>query len=121
MTFQDKRLSPRYLLPIPVRFRSFEIGCAELEIPTQALNISRNGLFFASPQRLKVGSKLSLNLRVPTELSGSVFSELRCRGRVVHEQELKDGTIGYGVEIEQMSPALHLPLQNGGEPSSARL
>ena len=121
MTSPDKRSSPRYLLPIPVRFRCFEIGCAGLEVPTQTLNISCSGLFLLSPQRLKVGSKLSLNLRVPTEISGSVFTELRCRGRVVHEQELRDGRLGYGVEIEQMAPRVHQTLPNEGHCSSACL
>jgi len=102
----EKRVEFRYPLQIPVRFRCFEMDCTDLEVSTQAVNISRSGLFLISPQRLKLGSLVFLTLHVPTEISGSVFSELRCKGRVVHEQGLKDGAIGYGIEIEQIAPPL---------------
>jgi hypothetical protein len=32
--------------------------------------------------------------------------ELRCKGRIVHERGLKDGWIGYRIEIEQLAPPL---------------
>lgn len=102
----DNRWFPRYLLNVPVRFRCFEIVCKDVEIATKTLNVSRSGLFMTSPLRLGLGSCLSLSLRVPTEISGSPFGEFRCKGRVVHEQSQKDGTFGYGVEIERTEPTL---------------
>jgi hypothetical protein len=59
-----------------------------------------------SPLRLGLGSYLSLSLRLPPEVSGGSFSEFRCKGRVVHEQSMKDGTFGYGVEMERTEPTL---------------
>ena len=102
----DKRWFPRYLVSVPVRFRCFETVCKDVEIPTKTLNVSRSGLFVSSPLRLGLGSYLSLRLRLPGEVSGSFLSEFKCKGRVVHEQSLRDGTHGYGVEIERAEPTL---------------
>lgn len=105
MPAEDRRGDPRFLLLIPVRFRN----SAGPEIVTHAINVCRSGLFLKSPFRLAIGSSLHMSLRVPTEISGSVFSELRCRGRVVHEREA-EGAIGYGIEIEKMTSGFR-PLQ----------
>jgi PilZ domain len=102
----DKRWFPRYQLSVAVRFRCFEVVCKDVEIPTKTLNVSRSGLFMSSPLRLGLGSYMSLKLRLPPEVSGSFFSEFRCKGRVVHERNLQDGIYGYGVEIERAEPAL---------------
>jgi len=98
----EKRSGPRYLLRIPLCFRCFEFTCTDAEISTHSENISRSGLFMASPHRLRLGSSLSMTLQVPTEMSGSAFSEIRCMGRVVHEQGLSNGMTGYGVAIEKI-------------------
>jgi len=57
-----------------------------------------------SPQRLRLGSVLSLRLRIPTEISGTPFSASNGTGRVVSEHQLEDGSLGYRVTIER-SPA----------------
>jgi hypothetical protein len=115
----EKRSNPRYLLQIPVRLRCHDVTCSHFEIRTHTVNISRCGLLLRSPQQLNVRSSVSLALHVPTEVSGSVFNELRCKGRVVHEQELEDGTKGYGVEIELTAPALGHFLPNRVQLQSA--
>lgn len=117
----ERRLNPRYLLPIPLSFRAYELDSADSEISTRTINNSRSGLFLKSPHRLQVGSKLSLNLRVPTEISGSAFSQLRCRGRVVREEVLSDGTSGYGVELEQLASPPYLPGTSEGTWNSSRV
>jgi len=94
MSTSDRRCDPRFLLVVPVRFQHPAGG----EVTTQALNVSRCGIFLKCPQKLAIGSSLSMRLRVPTEISGSVFSELRCTGRVVHERRA-EGEIGYGIAI----------------------
>lgn len=121
MKRSEKRSNPRSLLQIPVRFRCFEIACADIEIPGQTINISCSGLFLTTQQRLKVGSTLSLTLRVPREISGSAFRDLRCKGRVVHEQKLGDGTIGYGVKIEQIAAPIHQALLKENNLGSATI
>ena len=100
----DARFELRHPLRIPIRFYSTDGSRLQGETQTEATNISRSGLFMSSPQRLAVGTVLMLVLRVPTEISGSVFSELRCLGRVIHEQEMADGRLGYGVKLEVTAP-----------------
>lgn len=121
MTSPKKRSYPRYSHKILVRFRCFELACGDLELSTEALNISHHGLFMPSKVRLSIGSLVSLALRVPTEISGSAFNELRCAGRVVHEQELDDGTFGYGVEIEGATTPLQRVGMSGSHASGIRI
>jgi hypothetical protein len=101
MLASDRRRNPRLLETIPVRFHDG----SGTEVRAFAVNISRAGLFINSPRKLSVGTWLLMRMRVPTEISGSVFSELHCKGRVVHERESIDG-LGYGVEIEGTAAAL---------------
>ena len=98
----EKRTSPRQSLQIPLRFRSVEVGSTEPEFASETTNISRSGLFMCSPLRLKLGVPLAMTLRVPTYLSGSARSVVKCMGRVVHERHLPNGDIGYGIHFEQM-------------------
>ena len=90
----EKRTSPRQSLQIPLRFRITEVGSPEPELASETSNISRSGLFMKSPLPLKIGSSLAIILRVPTHLSGSARSMVKCTGRVVHERELPNGDIG---------------------------
>jgi PilZ domain len=110
----EKRVSPRQLLQIPLRFRILEVGSPDPELASETSNISRSGLFMKSPLPLKVGSSLAITLRVPTYLSGSARSMFQCTGRVVHERELADGHIGYGIQFENL-----LSFQRNAVPLSA--
>ncbi|HET7108982.1 MAG TPA: PilZ domain-containing protein [Candidatus Acidoferrum sp.] len=98
----EKRISPRQSLQIPLRFRITDAGSPEPELASETSNISRSGMFMKSPLPLRVGSPLDITLRVPTYLSGSARSTIQCTGRVVHERELPNGDIGYGIQFEQM-------------------
>jgi hypothetical protein len=92
-------------MPIPVSFRCLETGSEEIEYTTRTVSIFHNGFVMSSPRRLRVGGLLSLRLRVPPEISGSPFIETRCTGYVKAEQKLKDGSLGYRVEIETALPS----------------
>ena len=96
----EKRVSPRQSLQIPLRFRVAEAGSPEPELALETTNISRSGLFMRSPLPLKVGAPLSITLRVPTYISGRARSIVQCTGHVVHECQLPNGDIGYGVQFE---------------------
>ena len=100
MSAPDRRANPRIFLTIPVYFRS----PAGHNVSTHAINISQSGMYITSPQRLLVGSSLHMSLSVPTEISGSVFSRVRCKGRVVYECESEGDAMGYGIEIEKLAP-----------------
>ncbi|HYL61263.1 MAG TPA: PilZ domain-containing protein [Candidatus Methylomirabilis sp.] len=105
MPSPDRRSNPRYPLAIPVRIRAFDSARGEHEeVSAQSTNVSCSGLFITSPQKLPVGSALSMTLRIPTEISGSAFTGVRCMGRVVHEHPSDDGQTGYGIAIERRAP-----------------
>lgn len=98
----EKRTSPRQSLQIPLHFHVTDVGSVEPELSSETSNISRSGLFMKSPLPLRVGSPLAITLRVPTYLSGSARSTVQCVGRVVHERELPNGDIGYGIQFENL-------------------
>ncbi len=98
----EKRTSPRQSLQIPLRFRNVDVGSDEPELASETINVSRSGLFMRSPLPLRVGAPLFMTLRVPTYLSGSARAVIQCVGRVVHERNLPNGDIGYGIQFEQM-------------------
>ena len=102
MQHLEKRITPRQSLQIPLRFRIAEIGATEPELASETSNISRSGLFMRSPLPLRVGAPLAMILHVPTYLSGSARSDVKCTGRVVHERRLPNGDIGYGIHFENL-------------------
>ena len=101
----ERRASPRYLLRIPVKFRMSEVTTDMEEHTTEATNISHAGMLLSSRTPLRIGCSLDLILRVPTEISGSALTEMRCVGHVIREQNCDDGTFGYGVRIDPRVPA----------------
>jgi len=86
---------------VPLHFRCLGIGCEDVEYATETVKISLYGFLMRSQRELTKGTMLYLRLRVPIEISGSPFREMRSIGRVVSEHELEDGTVGYSVEIER--------------------
>ena len=87
---------------VPLHFRCLGMGCEDIEYATETVRIWISGFLMRSRRELAAGTILYLRFRVPIEISGSPFSELRSIGRVVSEQALDDGTVGYSVEIEQV-------------------
>ena len=96
MHVNDKR-SPFLRLPFPVNFRCLELFDTA-EYPTEAVSTFRNGFVISSSRRLSTGVMVLLTLRIP--VSSGHFRMMQCLGRVVSEQTLKDGKLGYKVEIE---------------------
>jgi hypothetical protein len=95
-----ERSDPRQLLQLPLRFRVMSEERSDL-IASETANISPCGLFMHTGVRLKVGTPLSLSLRIPTAISGSYRFYFQCTGRVIHEQQYVGGSQGYGVQFER--------------------
>lgn len=90
-------------LPLPVSFRSFDIGMGFMEYSTCLVSFDRDGLVITSPRKLRCGSLLSIKMRMPPEILGGLFWHCRCTGRVVAERLLSDGDLTYKVELETSS------------------
>ena len=93
-------------LPIPVSFRSLDIGQGFVEYPTVLVSLFQNGFVISSPKKLRLGSILSIRIRMPAETPGGNFSYRRCAGRVVAEQRVTGGALGYRIVFESPSPFL---------------
>jgi hypothetical protein len=100
MSEQDENAALFFQLPVPVSFSCIEPDVAAFEYATRPVSIFHNGFVISSPRGLKIGSKVMLRMRVPPEKSGGHFREGLAVGRVVAEQRLKDGSIGYRIETE---------------------
>lgn len=82
---------------LPVRFR---VGSGLIEYQGETIGVSPRHLLFSTDAQLQPGLRLSLQVRVPMEISGSPFSEVHFSGRVLAGTELAGGTFGYHLEID---------------------
>jgi hypothetical protein len=91
-------------LAIPVSFCCLELGSDFYEYSTKVLSVFNEGFVITSPKRLRTGSILSLRLRVPSDNLDGRYFENRCTARIVAEQKLKDGGVGYKVQLDSSLP-----------------
>lgn len=101
MEIARSELTSSDLERVPLHFRCLGIGCEDVVYATETVRISLYGFLMRSKRELTKGTMLYLRLRVPIEISGSPFREMRSIGRVVSEHELEDGSVGYSVEFER--------------------
>ncbi|MGB7848542.1 MAG: hypothetical protein WBL63_23215 [Candidatus Acidiferrum sp.] len=105
MISTSANLSDSIKCAVPVLIRCMEIDSGAEEYLAETVRVSPMWFLIKTPHALKLGGLLSLRLHVPTEVSGSPFSEVRGDGRVVSEHQLEDGTVGYKVAFD---PSLDL-------------
>jgi hypothetical protein len=91
-------------LAIPVSFCCLELGSDFFEYSTNVVSVFKEGFVITSPRRLRKGSVLSLRMRVPSDHFDNTYFENRCTGRVVGEQKLEDGGVGYKVQLDDLLP-----------------
>lgn len=109
METAERRVVPRFAMQVPLRFRPIGLIHDREDHAAESINLSRCGVYFASPARLPVGMAVELSLRIPSEITGLETFEARCLGRVVHAQPgaVGDGRTGYGVKMERFMPPAH--------------
>ncbi len=109
METAERRVVPRFTVQVPLRFRPIGLIHDREDHAAESINLSRCGVYFASPARLPVGMAVELSLRIPSEITGLETFEVRCLGRVVHAQPgaVGDGRTGYGVKMERFMPPAH--------------
>ena len=90
------------LLPLPVSFRSTDIGHEFVEYATSLISLFQDGFVITSPRKLRLGSLLSIRIRMPAETPEGDFWYRRFAGRVVAEHRV-GGELGYTVEFEPPS------------------
>ncbi len=101
MLTNNRRLTTRVGLRIPVRFRSLHTPTVPMQ-NAESVNLSERGVYFETEVAPAVGTAVELILKMPRELTGREPTELRCTARVIHVRPdpLLDGKAGVGVYIE---------------------
>lgn len=96
----DRRLTHRYGLKIPLRVRLWK--SPEAEQHTESVNLSQNGVYFATNSPFREGEAVEILLKMPEALTGEPTTEWRCTGHVVRVDRVDSarGRIGIGVQFD---------------------
>jgi hypothetical protein len=85
---------------LPLYFRALDPHDDGAEHFAEVVSIETWSFVMRSPVPLRVGSTISLRMRIPVEISGSAFHDMRGIGRVVSECTLQSGELGYLIRID---------------------
>ncbi len=96
----DRRLSRRLSFKTPLRVRIWK--SSEPERQTESLNLSQNGVFFATDSPMREGETVEILLKMPEELTEEPAIEWRCTGHVVRVEraDRTSGKVGIGVQFD---------------------
>ncbi len=115
----ERRIAPREVYRLPVRFRvrrdvfapapqrtrAHGVGAdatlASDVLDGETANISHLGIYFKSSGQVAFGEELEISFRLPGELTGRSPLDVRCNARVDHVNASIDGkgTLGIGAAI----------------------
>src|SRR5271168_1585181 len=96
----NRRLSRRLSLKTPLRVRIWKSKIAE-EI-AESLNLSQNGVYFATNSAIREGEIVEILLNMPAEITDEPSVGWRCTGHVVRVESMDSerGTSGVGVQFD---------------------
>lgn len=86
MSPANRRSEERVDLRVPLKFRAVTNPPSN-EQRAESINLSRRGLCFSTESPLELGTLVEVFMTMPSEISGSPESEVRCVARVVHIQQ----------------------------------
>ena len=97
---QDRRRALRHRIKAPVRIRIWR--SSRPEEAGESINLSGQGIYFATNAELNEGEAVELLLIVPQEISGEPDSEWRYTGHVlrVDSVDWPTGKFGVGVQFD---------------------
>jgi hypothetical protein len=100
ITTSDRRVSRRLSLKTPLRVRIWKSSVPEER--TVSLNLSQNGVYFATDSPIREGEALEILLEMPEELTDEPTIEWRCTGHVVRVERVGAalGKVGVGVQFD---------------------
>ena len=97
-TQQDS--NPGRNIRLPLYFRTLDSNDDRVEHFAEVVSIATWSFVMRSPVPLRIGAVISLRMRIPTEISGSAFHDMRGVGRVTSECTLDNGALGYNIRID---------------------
>lgn len=100
ITRSDRRLSHRFGLKIPLRVRIWKSPAPEHS--TESVNLSQNGVYFATSSPLREGETVEIVLSMPESVTDEPTAEWRCTGHVVRvdRMDASRGSLGIGVQFD---------------------
>lgn len=96
----DRRLSRRLTFKTPLRVRIWK--SAEPEANEESVNLSQNGVFFATNSPIREGETVEILLNMPEEITAEPSIDWLCMGHVVRVERVATsrGTMGVGVQFD---------------------
>jgi hypothetical protein len=96
----NRRLSRRLCLKTPLRVRIRKSAAPEER--AESLNLSQNGVYFATNSAIREGEALEILLNMPEEITDEPSTEWRCTGHVVRVERVDStkGKLGVGVQFD---------------------
>ncbi|MGB2590150.1 MAG: PilZ domain-containing protein [Candidatus Acidiferrum sp.] len=96
----DRRLSRRLSFKTPLRVRIWKSTAPEQR--AESLNLSQNGVFFATDSPIREGETVEILLKMPQEITDEPTTEWRCTGHVVRVERVDSarGKMGVGVQFD---------------------
>ena len=91
----DRRVSHRHSFKIPLRVRIWK--SAEPEQRTESLNLSQNGVYFATDSPVREGETLEILLKMPEEITDAPTTDWQW------------GQLGVGVQFDCYEISLSKP------------
>lgn len=100
ITSLNRRLSRRLSLKTPLRVRIWKSSVPEEK--AESLNLSQNGVYFATNTPIREGETVEILLNMPVEITDEPSAEWRCTGHVVRVEAVDSaqGTLGVGVQFD---------------------
>jgi hypothetical protein len=96
----DRRLTVRQNIRTPIRIRRWKSELPEER--SESVNLSEDGLLFATDSVMPVGTVLEILLKMPEVITGEPTSEWHCSGHVVRVNSINSpgGKLGVGVQFD---------------------
>jgi PilZ domain len=100
ITSLNRRLSRRLSFKTPLRVRIWKSSAPEER--AESLNLSQNGVYFATNTAIRVGETVEILLNMPEEITDEPSTEWRCTGHVVRVESVDStkGKLGVGVQFD---------------------
>ena len=100
ITSLNRRLSRRLPLKTPLRVRIWKSSAPEES--AESLNLSQNGVYFATNTAIREGETVEILLNMPKEITDEPSTEWRCTGHVVRVEAVDSaqGKLGVGVQFD---------------------
>ena len=96
----DRRLSRRLSFKTPLRVRIWKSAAPAQN--TESVNLSQNGVFFATDTPIREGETVEILLKMPEEITDEPSTEWICTGHVVRVERVDStrGNMGVGVQFD---------------------